>query len=155
MFFLSTFLSLYLSFTVNSINPIFTLWFVISVDTKFLDFLGMRYVELRPPISSLPCGLHEWLEDELDCRGVPSPVIYARYILSLLAQDQLRVTDFLEESLNSKQDRRNSSTLPTLRRTKPRFTLNNYIQEEDAIVLAKHPCSKVRPLESLSCLIMP
>ncbi|CAG0885958.1 unnamed protein product [Cyprideis torosa] len=100
----------------------------------------MRYVGPCPTLPSLPKGLQDWLQDELEIRGVPCPVIYSRYVLSLLSHEQLTTSDLLIESPSV--PKKSSSPLPSLKRTKPNL-LDNYIEEEDALVLLQHKCPQI------------
>jgi hypothetical protein len=47
-----------------------------------LDRSSMKY----PQLSAMPSGVQDWLDEQLEARGI-DPVVYTRYVLSLLRRD--------------------------------------------------------------------
>jgi hypothetical protein len=71
------------------------------------DQSSMKY----PQLVSMPSAVQDWLDEQLDARGIDA-VVYTRYILSLLQRDTLDLPDdFLAISSNKVRVRKFHSLL--------------------------------------------
>lgn len=61
------------------------MYFVVSLSLFFVQDI-MKY----PQLVSMPSAVSDWLEEQLEARGIDA-VVYTRYVLSLLYRDPVDV----------------------------------------------------------------